>query len=135
MAHCIILLNLLACVMVLVTSNKAKRLLCVSYSGQVRRGDFARSEEDIQALMAELPLDFRMLVDFSALDSMGLDCLPEIDRVMDLIGQSEVGLIVRVIPDPGKDIGFNIFSIFHYPRDKKILTCANMTEAGRHLGI
>ncbi|MGH7990599.1 MAG: hypothetical protein ACREDS_10480, partial [Limisphaerales bacterium] len=113
--------------MVLITSNKAKRLLCVSYFGDVRLGDFARNEEDIKALMAELPPDFRMLVDFSALDSMGLDCLPEIGRVMDLIGQSGVGLIVRVIPDPGKDIGFNIFSMFHYPRDQKILTCATMT--------
>jgi hypothetical protein len=121
--------------MVLVTSNKAKRLLCVSYIGQVRLGDLTRNEEELKALMAELPPDFRLLVDMSALDSMGLDCLPEIGRVMDLIGQSGVGLIVRVIPDPGKDIGFNISSRFHYSRDQRILTCANMTEAGRHLGI
>jgi anti-anti-sigma regulatory factor len=121
--------------MVLVTSNKAKRLLCVSYIGQVRPGDLAQNEEDIKALMAELLPDFRMLVDFSALDSMGLDCLPEIDRMMDLIGQRGVGLIVRVIPDPKKDIGFNIFSIFHYSRDQKIFTCANMPEAVKYLGI
>jgi hypothetical protein len=121
--------------MVLVTSNKAKRLLYVSYIGRVRPAYFTRQQPDLEALMAELPPDFRVLVNLSELESMDLECMAEIGRTMELIDRSGVGLIVRVIPDPGKDIGLNIFSIFHYLHRPQIATCKNMMEAGELLGL
>ena len=121
--------------MVLVTSNKARRLLFIKYIGRVRPGDLTRQQPDIEALMAELPPDFRVLVDFSELEDMDLDCMPELGRTMELIDRSGVGLIVRVIPDPTKDIGLNIFSIFHLPHHPPIATCKNMMEASVVLGL
>src|SRR5450432_822218 len=112
--------------MVLVTSNKARQLLYISYIGQVRPADFMRQQPDLGALMAELPPDFRVLVNLSELEDMDLECMAEIGRTMELIDRSGVGLIVRVIPDPAKDIGLNIFSIFHYPRRPRIATCKSM---------
>ncbi len=85
--------------------------------------------------MAELSADYRLLVDLSELKEMDLDCMTEIGRIMELIDRSGVGLIVRVIPDPAKDIGLNIFSIFHYPHRPQIATCKSMMEAGELLGI
>src|SRR5271154_1536547 len=121
--------------MVLVTSNKAKRLLYVSYIGQVRPEDLTRQQPEMEALMAELPPDFRVLADFCELESMDLDCMTEIGRTMELVDRSGVGLIVRVIPDPAKDIGLNIFSIFHYPHRPQIATCKSMVEASELLGL
>ena len=121
--------------MVLVTSNKAKQLLYVSYIGHVRPPDLARHRPDVEALMAELPPAFRVLADLSELEAMDLECMTEIGRLMELIDRSGVGLIVRVIPDPGKDIGLNIFSIFHYPHRPQIATCKSLVEAGKLLGL
>jgi hypothetical protein len=38
-----------------------------------------------------------------------------------------------VIPDPRKDIGFNILSLFHYRHDIHIVTCETLEEAKRAL--
>ncbi len=121
--------------MVLVTSNKVRQLLYVTYIGRVRPEDFTQQQPDLEALMAELSPDFRVLVNLSGLESMDLECMAEIGRTMELIDRSGVGLIVRVIPDPAKDIGLNIFSIFHYPHRPQIATCKSMVEAGELLGL
>jgi hypothetical protein len=121
--------------MVLVTSNKVRRLLYVSYIGQVHPADFTRQQPDLEALLAELSPDFRVLVNLSEMEAMDLECMAEIGRTMELIDRSGVGLIVRVIPDPAKDIGLNIFSIFHYPHRPQIATRKSMTEAGELLGL
>jgi hypothetical protein len=121
--------------MVLVTSNKARRLLYISYIGRVRPADFTRQQPDMEALMAELPPDFRVLANFSELEAMDLECMVEIGRTMELVDRSGVGLIVRVLPDPAKDIGLNIFSIFHYPHRPQIATCRSTMEAIELLGL
>jgi hypothetical protein len=54
---------------------------------------------------------------------------------MDLCDQHGVGLVIRVIPDPAKDIGLNILSIFHYPHHPRTVTCKAMNEAARLLSI
>jgi hypothetical protein len=121
--------------MLLVTSNKAKQLLYVSYVGPVRLEDFQRGGEDLAAQLKELSPGFRLLTDFSQLESIGTDCVPEMGRVMDLIGVADVGTIVRVIPDPGKDIGMNILTIFHYRHRPQVVTCRTMAEATRALAL
>jgi len=52
-----------------------------------------------------------------------------------LVDKSGVGQIVRVIPDPTKDIGMNILSVFHYLSRPEFITCNTMTEAGRQLDL
>jgi hypothetical protein len=121
--------------MVLVTSNKARGLLYISFIGRVRPEDFTRQRPDLEALLAELPPDFRVLANFSELEVMDLECMAELGRAMELIDRSGVGLIARVIPDPTKDIGLNIFSIFHLPHRPQIATCETMTEAGALLRL
>lgn len=121
--------------MLLVTSNKLKQLLCISYIGQVRLEEFQRSRADLTAQLGELSPGFRLLADFSRLESMKLDCAPELGRMMDLIGQAGVGLVVRVIPDPSKDIGMNILTVFHYPQHPRVVTCEKPAEAARALAL
>ena len=86
--------------MLLITSNKSRQLLYIRYAGQVRPEEFLRSREDLVAQLVELSAGFRLLADFSQLESMKLDCEPELGRMMELIGQAGVDLVVRVISRP-----------------------------------
>ncbi len=121
--------------MVLVASNKARRLLYISYLGRVNPAELSRTSPDLEALAAELPAGFRLLVDLTGLEAMDLECMTEIGRIMEMLDRRGVGLIVRVIPDPAKDIGLNIFYLFHYPQRPQVEICKTMTEAGARLGL
>ena len=52
-----------------------------------------------------------------------------------VIGRAGVGWVARVIPDPGKDIGMNILTAFHYPRRLRVVTCKSLVEAARAIGL
>jgi hypothetical protein len=121
--------------MFLVTTNKVKRLLHLSYIGNVGMEDLRRGINDVAALIAELPADFQVLADLGRLESMDENCVEEIGKVMELFEQHGVGLIVRLIPDPTKDIGFNIISAFHYHSRPRTVTCETMEEAVKVLSL
>ena len=125
----------LGCFMLLITANKSKRLLHLSYIGPVRLEELQRSREDLTTQLEELSPGFRLLADFSQMESMGLDCTPELGRMMDLIGQAGVDLVVRVIPEPSRDIGMNILTVFHYPHRPRVVACQNLNEAAGLLGL
>jgi len=119
----------------LIMTNKSKQLLRVSYVGHVQREDFRDNFADLTAQLAELSPGFRLLTDLDRLESIHVDCLPDVGHMMDLIGQAGVGLVVRIIPDPTKDMGLNILSIFHYPPHLSIVTCNSTVEAFQKLGL
>ena len=121
--------------MFLVTSNKLKQLLCLSFIQHVGPDELRRGLDEVKLLLGDLQPRFRVLVDFSQLDSMDVECTVEIGRAMELIDQSGVGLVVRLIPDSSKDIGMNILAIFHYAHRPRIVTCANMLEAAKALSL
>ena len=121
--------------MLLVTLNKAKQLLHLSYIQHVTPEELKRGREDIKALMSDLRPGFRVLADFGRLDSMDLACRTELGRIMELADQSGVGLLVRVIPDPRKDIGVDILALFHYRKLPRMVTCKNMVEAAEKLSL
>lgn len=121
--------------MILVTANKSKQLLQVRYIERVRLDEFQGTQEDFLTQLGELSPGFSLLTDFSQLEFMEFDCAAELGRMMEKVGQAGVGLVVRVIPDPHKDIGMNILTAFHYPRRPRIVTCASMVEAARALAL
>jgi anti-anti-sigma regulatory factor len=121
--------------MLLVTSNKSKQLLYLCFVGTVRAEEFPGGREDVTTQLAGLSPGFRYLVDLTDLEFMGVECMAELGQLMELIGQADVGLLVRVIPDPSKDIGMNILTVFHYPHQLKVVTCQNLAEAVRALGL
>jgi hypothetical protein len=47
--------------------------------------------------------------------------------------QKGIAKVVRVIPDPGKDIGLSIMSLFHYRRGVSIVTVETLAEAEKNL--
>jgi hypothetical protein len=121
--------------MVLTTSNKSQRLLRVSYSERVRVGDLKRNRADLDAQLAELGPGFRLLTDLGQLEEMEVDCAAELGEFMELMDRSGVTMVVRVIPDPTKDIGMNILTAFHYRRHPQMVTCKTLTEAATYLSL
>lgn len=113
--------------------DPAQSLLRFSYSQRFTAEEARRCVAEMRVLVPTLSSGFRVLVDLSSLEAMDLECDSYITQVMDLLDQQGVSLVVRVIPDPHKDIGLNIMSAFHYRRSVRIVTCEKMDEAMRIL--
>src|SRR5688572_13691764 len=112
--------------MVLATINKSKQLLYLSFIAEVRIDEMVQAREELVTLLEDLKPGFRLLTDLGRLDSIGLDCTPEIGKVMELLDQKGLEMIVRVIPDPTKDIGLGILSLFHYHHRPRMVTCKSV---------
>jgi hypothetical protein len=121
--------------MFLATSNKSKQLLYLSYLDRVQPEELSRELEGLKKLLADLSPGFRLLVDLGRLEFMEQACAREIGRAMEMVDQSGVGLVVRVIPDPSKDIGMNILTAFHYAHRPRSVTCKNIIEVAGLLGL
>jgi anti-anti-sigma regulatory factor len=121
--------------MFLATTNKTRRLLYLSYIGRVTAEEVERGREEVNALVGDWPDGFRVLADFSRLESMDVATTKELGRLMDVSSQRGVQLVVRVLPDPRKDPGLNILARFHYKHPVQLVTCDTMEEAVRALEI
>jgi len=121
--------------MFLATTNKPKRLLQLSFIGHVTLEDLQRGGQDMAELLADQPAGLRLLGDLERLQSMDEDCVAELGKTMELLDRHGLELVVRVIPDPTRDIGFGILMIFHYQNQPRVVTCSNMVEAARILSL
>ena len=121
--------------MVLAAINEVKRFIYLGFIGKIQVADLSEYYEEVVLLLADLPAGFRLLTDLSRVESMEPGCEVEIGRVMEVFSEKEISAIVRVIPSPHKDIGFNILSAFHYKRQVPTTTCGSMDEAARILGL
>jgi hypothetical protein len=90
---------------------------------------------ELSSLLAELGPGFRLLADFSALERMETECAKEMGELMEIMDQAGVTNIVRVIPDPQKDIGMNILTLFHYQNRPRTSTCSSINEAVKELSL
>lgn len=121
--------------MFLATSNLTKQLLVMRYCGRVTAAQLKADLGDLKAQLAEMPPGFRVLADCSQLESMTVACAPEVGAGMELIDAAQPGLLVRLIPDPSKDIGLNILTAFHYKQRPQIVNCKTLTEAAKLLEL
>jgi len=121
--------------MVLVTANVPKQLVLLTFIGHVRASELTGSQEELAAFLSQMSAGFTLVTDLTSLELLDKDCVEQIAHSMDLCNQRGVGLIIRIIPDSSKDIGFSILSVFHYPQRPRMVTCKSMLEAGRALGL
>ena len=113
--------------------DQTANLLQINYSGQVDADQTRSCAQEFEKAVQKLGPGFRLLTDLSQLERMDLACVPDIKRMMDLSNKAGVELVVRVIPDPRKDIGLNIMSLFHYRKRVRIVTCKRLEEAKKVL--
>src|SRR5689334_15608126 len=121
--------------MILATINKPKQLLYLTFIGQVSVEELQEGYAEMANLIDELTSGWRLLADLTPLDKFAPGSSKEIGKAMELCDEKSVGLVIRIIPEPGKDIGMNILSVFHYRRRPRFVTCETLAEAGQILGL
>ncbi|HWA10048.1 MAG TPA: hypothetical protein VG838_11405 [Opitutaceae bacterium] len=110
-----------------------RNLLHLRYAGSVTAADMKAGIQRTEGLLAQMRKGFTVVADLTGLEAMALDCGPHLSRMMELCKVQGVGRVIRVIPDPSKDIGLNILSLIHYRGKVQVITCETMAEAERAL--
>jgi hypothetical protein len=116
-----------------VEASDAARLIKIIWSGRVDLDEMRRCAEEIGVAALKMRPGFRLLADMTDLESMDYAGAPYISSIMDLCVTKQVEHVVRVIPDPRKDIGLTIMSYFHYGSKVRITICEDLAEAMRQL--
>jgi hypothetical protein len=114
---------------IFIEADPSQELMVVRYGGHVTEPEAVRGVAEAAAVLAQLAKGFRVLVDMTELQRMDLGCAPHIEKVMDLCQAGGVTDVVRVIPDPRRDIGMQIMSRFHYDSGVRIVTCETLEQA------
>jgi hypothetical protein len=109
-------------------ADPLKNLLMFSFSGNVTRSETVRWKGELSGLLAQLKPEFKLLSDFSGVESFEVACAPDVEEVMDLLNKAGIVKVVRIITHPKQDIGLSIMSLFHYRRCISIVTCQTMEE-------
>ena len=101
----------------------------MSYFHHVDAAEVKRCLGTVRDLINQLQPGFVLLTDLSGLESMEPDCAPDLGEIMDLCGERGMSTVVRVIPDPTKDIGFGLISKFHLPAAVNVQTHESLAQA------
>jgi hypothetical protein len=109
--------------------DQSKRLLVISAAQRVTAEQAKRVAQQVRKLLEDVPPGFRVLADFRWLDSMDSGVARHVAEIMDALAEKQVACITRVMPDPHKDIGFNILSRFHYGPEIQITTYETLADA------
>lgn len=107
-------------------------MVVIEFAGRV---DAAQAEVLQPEVIKIVPAEkgFRLLTDFTLLEEMSLDVLQTIKKSMDFFNERGVAEIIRVIPRPEQDYGFNIMSIFHYSKSVRMVVLKSRAEADARL--
>jgi hypothetical protein len=118
-----------------VEADDSDRLLKISWSDIVTVDEIRECADQLRPLIADMRPGFRLLGDLTGLVSMDPAGASYIAAIMDLLAAKQVGFIVRVIPDPRKDIGLNILSYFHYGPEVQVETYEHLADALQRLSL
>lgn len=112
-----------------VEADKSKRLVVISASGHVTSEEVNAAALTVKDALKDFAPGFRLLTDFRWLQSMDAAAATDVAEIMDAVAEKGVASIVRVVPDPRKDIGLNILSQFHYRPETRIATFETLADA------
>jgi hypothetical protein len=112
-----------------VESDRSKQLLVISAAGRVTKKEVESVALRVREIMKDITPGFRVLTDFRWLEWMDPAAAAHLAEIMDALAEKDVAAVVRVVPDPHKDIGLNILSQFHYGPQIKLVTFESLAEA------
>jgi anti-anti-sigma regulatory factor len=113
--------------------DRSKRLLVISAVQRVTAEQARQTARQVRELLADVAPGFRVLADFRGLESMEAAAARHVAQIMDALAEKQVASVTRVMPDPHKDIGLNIFSQFHYGPEIQITTFETLADAVQSL--
>ena len=115
------------------TVDPARNLVRIRFSGDFTVAAMKVAATKLAALLPGMKRGFTMLADFSCIASMDIECAPHLTKIMDLCRAGHIGMVVRVLPKPRKDIGISILSVVHYGGEVRTVTARTLAEAERTL--
>ena len=115
--------------MIACTADESGRVLAMSYFHHVDVAEVKRCLGTVRDLINQLQPGFVLLTDLSGLVSMEPDCAPDLGEIMDLCNERGMSTVIRVIPDPTKDIGFGLISKFHLSTTTHVQTHEGLAQA------
>jgi hypothetical protein len=121
--------------MIVTKADKSGCLLTMSYGQHVGPDDMKRCLGTVRDVMANLQPGFLLLTDLTCLESMDASCAPDMGAIMDLCDTKGMKAVVRVIPDPSKDIGFTLISRFHDHPQVRTRNYDNLADAVQSLSV
>ena len=117
-----------------VQTDPARNLIHIQYIGHLTGAGMKGGVDAMRAALLKVRPGFTLLTDLTAMESMELDCVADLTKIMDLCRAHGVGTVVRIIPDPAKDIGLAMLGIVHYHGQRvHTVTCRSAAEAQRAL--
>ena len=87
-----------------------RNALSIAYRERVSPDETRRCAEEVRLALADLRPGYRLVVDLTGLDAMDVSCSPFIAEIMEMCNAAEVAEVIRIIPDPTRDIGLQILS-------------------------
>jgi hypothetical protein len=116
-----------------IEADKSKRLVVISVAGHVTANEAKEAAQKVREILEDIAPGFRALSDFRWLESMKTDASLYVAEIMDALAKKKVSSVVRVMPDPRKDIGLNILSQFHYGPEIRTVAFETLADAIRSL--
>jgi hypothetical protein len=116
-----------------IEADAERRILRTYFRGLVAAADLAAAADRSSRIIEQMAPGFTVVADLSALEKMDLDCVPHLTRLMDEFRRARVGRVLRIIPDPNKDIGFTLLSHTHYRGEVPFSTLTSVAEAQMEL--
>lgn len=95
-------------------TDSARKVVRVHFHGIVIPAELKTQVRLLQDEVQRLGPGFVLVTDLTGLESMDLDCVSHLTRLMDVCLAAGVAKVIRIIPDPAKDIGLNLLSQVHY---------------------
>jgi hypothetical protein len=114
---------------VAIDADLTRKLVRIHFRRIVKAEHMSAASRELKELLSKVGRGFILLTDLTGLEEMDLECVPHVTRNMDLCLAAGVGTIIRVIPEPQKDIGFRLLSLTHYRGRVPILSFDSMAEA------
>jgi anti-anti-sigma regulatory factor len=88
-------------------------VLALSFKESVGTEEMLFCLKRVECILGSVMAQFCLLIDLTGLDRMDHDCATDLGRIMDLCNEKGVSRVVSVVPDPTKDIGLRLLSLFH----------------------
>ena len=115
--------------MFVVETDTTKQLLVLSIAVTIAVDESKETLARVVERLREMEPGFVALIDFRWLESMSAQAAPFVAEIMDAFAAKKVSAVVRVMPDPHRDIGLNILSKFHYGPDVRLMTFETLADA------
>jgi hypothetical protein len=115
--------------MIKIDYDSGKNAVIIEVAGDVDAAQGERALQELEKLLPSIERGFKLLADFSAVETMEPDVEGVVIRGMDLVNANGVSEVIRVLPDPDLDLGFNMLSIFHYSRQVQFHNVRTREEA------